>query len=86
MRWSALVSVATRNSFFLLLVTAIFSTFLLHVFSKKKSPQKQKGSIVMMGRRSEKIARKKGAEDAKRGKVFARIGKKIIMVRLFSGK
>jgi len=33
----------------------------------------------MMGRRSEKIARKKGAEDAKRGKVFARIGKKIIM-------
>jgi len=45
----------------------------------KKSPQKQKGSIAMMGRRSEKIARKKGAEDAKRGKVFARIGKKIIM-------
>jgi len=36
-------------------------------------------TLVMMGRRSEKIARKKGSEDAKRGKIFARIGKKIIV-------
>lgn len=35
----------------------------------------------MMGRRAAKIAKVKGREDAKRGKAFARIGKKIIMVR-----
>lgn len=34
----------------------------------------------MMGRRAAKIAKVKGREDAKRGKAFARIGKKIIMV------
>ena len=33
----------------------------------------------MMGRRAAKIANVKGREDAKRGKTFARIGKKIIM-------
>ncbi|CAN0243021.1 unnamed protein product, partial [Discosporangium mesarthrocarpum] len=33
----------------------------------------------MMGRRAEKIAKTKGKEDARRGKVFARMGKKIIM-------
>lgn len=33
-----------------------------------------------MGRRAAKIAKVKGREDAKRGKTFARIGKKIIMV------
>ena len=37
--------------------------------------------VVMMGRRAAKIAKVKGREDAKRGKAFARIGKKIIMVR-----
>ena len=36
--------------------------------------------MVMMGRRAAKIAKVKGREDAKRGKAFARIGKKIIMV------
>ncbi|CAN0059960.1 unnamed protein product [Ectocarpus sp. 6 AP-2014] len=35
--------------------------------------------VVMMGRRAAKIAKVKGREDAKRGKAFARIGKKIIM-------
>mmetsp|Transcript_36992 Transcript_36992/g.48703 ORF Transcript_36992/g.48703 Transcript_36992/m.48703 type:complete len:294 (-) Transcript_36992:260-1141(-) len=50
----------------------------LHLFNQR-ARYVQSRSIVMMGRRSEKIARKKGAEDAKRGKVFARIGKKIIM-------
>lgn len=38
------------------------------------------GGVVMMGRRAAKIAKVKGREDAKRGKAFARIGKKIIMV------
>ncbi|CAM9773683.1 unnamed protein product, partial [Hapterophycus canaliculatus] len=37
------------------------------------------GGVVMMGRRAAKIAKVKGREDAKRGKAFARIGKKIIM-------
>jgi hypothetical protein len=37
-------------------------------------------TVVMMGRRAEKIARTKDKADAKRTKIFARIGKKIIMV------
>ncbi|CAN0413852.1 unnamed protein product, partial [Laminaria digitata] len=39
-----------------------------------------RAGVVMMGRRAAKIAKVKGREDAKRGKAFARIGKKIIMV------
>lgn len=39
----------------------------------------------MMGRRAAKIAKVKGREDAKRGKAFARIGKKIIMVGMQGG-
>lgn len=41
-----------------------------------------RAGVVMMGRRAAKIAKVKGREDAKRGKAFARIGKKIIIVRI----
>lgn len=41
-----------------------------------------RGGVVMMGRRSAKIARVKGREDMKRGKTYGRIGKKLIMVRV----
>eukprot|EP00640_Fibrocapsa_japonica_P003659 CAMPEP_0113936372 /NCGR_PEP_ID=MMETSP1339-20121228/3306_1 /TAXON_ID=94617 /ORGANISM="Fibrocapsa japonica" /LENGTH=298 /DNA_ID=CAMNT_0000938831 /DNA_START=20 /DNA_END=916 /DNA_ORIENTATION=- /assembly_acc=CAM_ASM_000762 len=49
------------------------------VVNHKSHQSFQRGNLVMMGRRSEKIAGKKGKEDLKRAKVFGRIGKKIAM-------
>ncbi|CAM9571423.1 unnamed protein product [Ectocarpus sp. 13 AM-2016] len=44
-----------------------------------RTGRRSAAGVVMMGRRAAKIAKVKGREDAKRGKAFARIGKKIIM-------
>jgi hypothetical protein len=38
---------------------------------------------LFMGRRSAKIANRKGAADAKKAKIYARIGKRIVMVRVY---